>query len=129
ARESDPGTVTIEFQLSAEQRDLQALAHEFAERELRPVAPAEEFPPELLAKAARAGLTSYAIPREYGGGGVDPVTAALIAEELSWGCAGLAATIQATMFPVRPLVRFGTDEQRERWLPRLATREIGRAHV
>src|SRR5439155_5069211 len=70
-----------------------------------------------------AGLTSYAIPREHGGGGVDPVTSALIAEELSWGCAGLAATIQATMVPVRPLLRFGTDRQRERYLPRLASEE------
>jgi alkylation response protein AidB-like acyl-CoA dehydrogenase len=117
------GPVTIEFTPSDEQRALQALAHEFAERELRPVAPREEFPTGLLAKAARAGLTSYAIPREYGGGGVDSVTAALIAEELSWGCAGLAATIQATMFPVRPLVHFGTEEQRVRWLPRLASEE------
>jgi acyl-CoA dehydrogenase len=116
-------TVTIEFTLGDEQRELQALAHEFALRELRPVAPREEFPPDLLPKAARAGLTSYAIPCEYGGGGVDAVTAALIAEELSWGCAGLAATIQATMFPVRPLVRFGTEEQRARWLPRLASEE------
>jgi alkylation response protein AidB-like acyl-CoA dehydrogenase len=115
--------VTIEFQLSADQRELQRLAHEFAERELRPIAPREEFPPELLTKAARAGLTSYAIPREFGGGGVDSVTAALIAEELSWGCAGLAATIQATMFPVRPLLRFGSDEQRARYLPRLASED------
>jgi alkylation response protein AidB-like acyl-CoA dehydrogenase len=111
----------ISFEPTAEQRELQALAHEFAERELRPIASREELPPDLLAKAARAGLTSYAIPQEYGGGGVDNVTAALIAEELSWGCAGLAATIQATMFPVRPLLRFGTDDQRARYLPRLAS--------
>src|SRR5438105_7048538 len=115
--------IMIECELTAEQRELQALAREFAERELRPIAPREVFPPELLAKAARVGLTSYAIPREYGGGGVDHVTSALIAEELSWGCAGLAATIQATMFPVRPLLRFGTEEQRRRWLPRLASEE------
>jgi alkylation response protein AidB-like acyl-CoA dehydrogenase len=116
-------TSGISFELTDEQRELRALAHEFAERELRPIAPREEFPPELLAKAARAGLTSYAIPREYGGGGVDNVTAALIAEELSWGCAGLAATIQATMFPVRPLLRFGSEEQRARYLPRLASED------
>jgi alkylation response protein AidB-like acyl-CoA dehydrogenase len=117
----------ISFRLTDEQRELQALAHEFAERELRPIA-AEcdvrgEFPPELLAQAARAGLTSYAIPPEHGGGGVDAVTAALIAEELSWGCAGLAATIQATMFPVRPLLAVGTEEQRARYLPRLASED------
>jgi alkylation response protein AidB-like acyl-CoA dehydrogenase len=119
--------LTISFQLSDEQRELQALAHEFAERELRPIAAEwderEDFPPDLLAKAARAGLTSYAVPREHGGGGANAVTSALIAEELSWGCAGLASIFLATMFPVRPLLLAGTDEQRARWLPRLASEE------
>jgi alkylation response protein AidB-like acyl-CoA dehydrogenase len=117
----------IGFELTAEQRDLQRVAHEFAARELRPIAQEwderEEYPPDLLAKAARAGLTSYAIPAEYGGGGADAVTSALISEELSWGCAGLASTLQATMFPVRPLLRFGSDAQRERYLPRLASED------
>ncbi|MGH3103850.1 MAG: acyl-CoA dehydrogenase family protein [Gaiellaceae bacterium] len=120
-------TAGISFRLTPEQRELQALAHEFAEGELRPIAAEwderDDFPPNLLAKAARLGLTSYSIPAEYGGGGVDPVTAALIAEELSWGCAGLAATIQATMFPVRPLLSAGKEEQRERYLPRLASED------
>src|SRR5919201_6239980 len=124
---SSPAASGVSFRLTDEQRELQALAHEFAQRELRSVAlewdERDDFPPELLAKAARAGLTSYAIPREHGGGGVDAVTSALIAEELSWGCAGLAATIQATMFPVRPLLRFGTEEQRARYLPRLASED------
>src|SRR5439155_16296264 len=118
----------ISFALTSEQRDLQRVAREFAERELRPIAAEwderEDFPPDLLAKAARVGLTSYAIPAQYGGGDADAVTSALIAEELSWGCAGLAGTIQATMFPVRPLLRFGTDAQRDRYLPLLA-REDG----
>jgi len=114
----------IGFTLTDEQRELQRVAHEFAVRQLRPLAAEwderEEYPPRLLAKAAAAGLTSYAIPAEYGGGGVDAVTSALISEELSWGCAGLASTLQATMFPVRPLLRFGTDAQRQRYLPLLA---------
>jgi alkylation response protein AidB-like acyl-CoA dehydrogenase len=118
----------ISFEPTDEQRELQQLAHEFAARELRPIAPEwderEEYPPDLLAKAARVGLTSYAIPAEHGGGGADAVTSALISEELSWGCAGLASTLQATMFPVRPLVRFGTEAQRARYLPLLA-REDG----
>jgi alkylation response protein AidB-like acyl-CoA dehydrogenase len=117
----------ISFEPTAEQRELHRLAHEFAAGELRPIAAEwderEEYPPELLAKAARAGLTSYAIPAEYGGSGADAVTSALISEELSWGCAGLASTLQATMFPVRPLVRFGTDAQRNRYLPLLAREE------
>ena len=117
----------ISFELTDEQRELKRLAREFAERELRPIAAEcderEEFPPELLAKAARVGLTSYAIPEQYGGGGAGAVTSSLIAEELAWGCAALAGTIQATMFPVRPLLRFGTDAQRERYLPLLARDE------
>jgi acyl-CoA dehydrogenase len=117
----------IGFTLTDEQRELQQLAHGFAARELRPVAAEwderEDLPPGLLGKAARAGLTSFAIPAEYGGVGVGAVTSALIAEELSWGCAGLAATITATMFPVRPLLRFGTDEQKRRYLPWLAAEE------
>jgi alkylation response protein AidB-like acyl-CoA dehydrogenase len=117
----------IGFQPTEEQRELQRLAHEFAERELRPIArewdEKEDFPPELLAKAARAGLTAYAIPAEYGGGGVDAVTSALVAEELSWGCAGLAATLQATMFPVRPLLAAGTEAQKDRYLRRLASED------
>jgi alkylation response protein AidB-like acyl-CoA dehydrogenase len=117
----------ISFRLTPEQRELQRLAHEFAERELRPIAAEwdelEAYPPDLLAKAARVGLTSYAIPAEYGGGGADAVTSALISEELSWGCAGLASTIQATMFPVRPLLRFGSDAQRTKYLPLLAREE------
>jgi alkylation response protein AidB-like acyl-CoA dehydrogenase len=117
----------IAFELSDEQRELQALAREFAERELRPIArewdEREDFPPELLGKAAKLGLTSYAIPREHGGGGVDAVTSALVAEELSWGCAGLASVFHATMFPLRPLLFAGADEQRARYLPLLAREE------
>jgi alkylation response protein AidB-like acyl-CoA dehydrogenase len=117
----------IGFQPTDEQRELRRLAREFAERELRSISrewdEREDFPPDLLGKAARAGLTSYAIPEEYGGGGVDAVTSALVAEELSWGCAGLAATIQATMFPVRPLLRAGSEEQQEHYLRRLASED------
>jgi alkylation response protein AidB-like acyl-CoA dehydrogenase len=117
----------IAFELSAEQRDLRDLAHEFAERELRPIArewdDKEDCPADLLGKAAAVGLTAHAIPEQYGGGGVSAVTSSLIAEELSWGCAGLSAPIGATMFPVRPLLRAGTEEQKQRWLSRLASAE------
>ena len=120
-------TAGIAFELSPEQQELRELAHEFAEKELRPIArewdEREAHPPELLGKAAALGLTSYAIPAEYGGGGVSAVTASLITEELAWGCAGLSATFAATMFPVRPLLRSGTEEQRDRWLRRLAAPE------
>lgn len=115
----------ISFTLTEEQRELRDLARRFAAGELRPIAAEwderDDFPPDLLARAARVGLTSYSIPPEHGGAGVDAVGGALAAEELSWGCAGLAATINATLFPVRPLVRFGTEEQQARYLPWLAS--------
>jgi acyl-CoA dehydrogenase len=115
----------IGFELTPEQRELQALAREFAEQELRPLAAGADrtgvFPDGLLGRAARLGLCSHAIPAEYGGGGVPAVTSTLIAEELAWGCTALATTIGATMFPVRPLLAFGTDEQKRHWLPRLAS--------
>jgi alkylation response protein AidB-like acyl-CoA dehydrogenase len=120
-------TAGISFTLTAEQGELRDLAHDFAANELRPVAAEwdarNDFPPDLLAKAARLGLSATRVPPKYGGGGVDAVTAAIVAEELSWGCAGLAATIGATMFPVRPLSRFGTEEQRRRYLPQLASEQ------
>src|SRR5580765_6986410 len=117
----------ISFTLTPEQRELRELAHEFAANELRPIASEwdanDDFPRDLLPKAARLGLTATRIPREHGGVEVDAVTASIVAEELSWGCAGLAATIGATQFPVRPLLRFGTEEQKERYLPMLASEE------
>jgi alkylation response protein AidB-like acyl-CoA dehydrogenase len=117
----------ISFTPTPEQRELRDLAHEFAANELRPIAAEcdqrDDFPRDVLAKAARLGLTSHAIPPEYGGAGVDAVTGALVGEELSWGCAGLAATINATLFPVRPLLRYGSDEQQARYLPWLASED------
>ncbi len=117
----------IGFQPTDEQRELQRLAHEFAERELRPISrewdEREDFPsgPAREGGASRADLVRD--PEEHGGGGVDAVTSALVAEELSWGCAGLAAPIGATMFPVRPLLRAGTAEQQEHYLRRLASED------
>ncbi len=117
----------IGFELSSEQRELRDLAHDFAERELRPIA--REWDERRIARRnCSAGRRRSGSPRTRS----RPSTAAaasrqlrpsLIAEELSWGCAGLSAPIGATMFPVRPLLRSGTDEQKQRWLTRLASEE------
>ena len=118
----------IGFELSPEQRELRELAHEFAERELRPIArewdEREDCPADLLAQGggARAHL-----PRDPGrvrrGRRVARSPRRSSREELSWGCAGLSAPIGATMFPVRPLLFAASEEQRQRWLPRLASEE------
>lgn len=118
----------IDFELTDEQKAAVQMAHEFAENELRPIA-AEwdqkgEFPKDLvLGKATEAGLTTMAIPEEYGGGGVDPITSALTSEELFWGCAGLATSIGANNLATAPILVAGTEEQKKKWLTMLCSGE------
>ena len=107
--------------MSELERDLVDLAHDFAEREIRPVAPhhdeTEEFPWDVYRKAAAIGLTCYDLPETFGGGGVESVlTQCLIAEELSWGDGPIANAITSNGFFAGPILRMGTDEQRERWV-------------
>jgi alkylation response protein AidB-like acyl-CoA dehydrogenase len=114
----------IDFEMTDEQRAAVDMAHEFAENELRPIAEEwdrkGEFPADLLLpKACQAGLTSAAIPEEYGGGGLDPLTSAMVMEELSWGCAGLATSIGANNLATAPILIAGNDEQKQKWLPKL----------
>jgi len=103
------------------ERDLVALAHDFAEREIRPVArhhdETEEFPWEVHRKAAEIGLTCFDLPETFGGGGVESVLAqCLISEELSWGDGPIANAITSNGFFAGPILRMGTEEQRERWV-------------
>lgn len=121
----------IDFTPTDEQKAAVQLASDFAENELRPIA-AEcdrdaRFPGELLAKAAEAGFLSAAIPEEYGGGGLDPITCAMIFEELFRGCAGLATSIGINTLAAEPIMLAGNEDQKQRWLPRLCVPEGGRA--
>jgi len=114
----------IDFELTDEQKAAVEMAHDFAANELRPIA-AEwdekgEFPADvILKKASEAGLTTAGIPEEYGGGGLDPLTSAMVFEELFWGCAGLATSIGANGLATAPIILAGTEEQKKKWLPRL----------
>ena len=107
--------------MSEVERDLVDLAHDFAEREIRPVArhhdETEEFPWEVVRKAAAIGLTCYDLPETFGGGGLESVLAqCLIGEELSWGDGPIANAITSNGFFAGPILRMGNDEQRERWV-------------
>jgi alkylation response protein AidB-like acyl-CoA dehydrogenase len=104
--------------------ELLATARDFAVRELRPVALAydesEEFPRDLLDRAAELGLTCYDLPAEYGGGGVASLRdCCAVIEELTWGDSPIALVIAQGGFFARPLLTLGSAEQKERWLPRL----------
>jgi acyl-CoA dehydrogenase len=108
------------------ERELVALAHEFATNEIRPVArqydESEAFPAEVVRNAARVGLTSFDLPEAYGGGGIDSVrTACLIAEELAWGDSPIGSLIGSASFFAHPLAALATEEQRQRWIPPLCT--------
>jgi acyl-CoA dehydrogenase len=115
------------------ERDLVALAHEFAANEIRPVAArfdeTEEFPADVIRKAAKVGLTGFDLPEEHGGGGIDSVrTACLIGEELAWGDAPIGSLIGSASFFADPLAALATEEQRDRWIRPLAPVQRRPAH-
>jgi acyl-CoA dehydrogenase len=110
----------------AEQLELVALAHEFAEKEIRPVAAqhdeSEEYPWDVFYKAAEVGLTSFDLPEEFGGGGIHSLTTGCkIYEELAWGSSAIAQLIEGGTFFSGPILAMGTQEQKERWIPQLCT--------
>jgi alkylation response protein AidB-like acyl-CoA dehydrogenase len=115
----------VSFELTEEQKQFQELAHDFAENEIRPVAPrydeAEEFPWEVIQKAHQLGLMTYAIPEAYGGAGVTSAfTGALVSEELAWGCAGIATAMGGTGLCAAPILLAGNEAQKIKYLGRLA---------
>ncbi len=110
----------MDFSLSEEHIELQKWAHEFAEKEIRPVAAdydaSEEYPWPVLAKAAQAGLYSLDL---YLQAQADPtgLTLPIVMEEVFWGCAGIGLCIFGTGLPLSALAAAGTQEQLMRWGP------------
>ncbi len=119
----------IDFGLTDEQKDFQKLAHDFAVKEIRPVAEhydaTEEMPWEVMKKAHKLGLTTFYFPEEYGGGGVhDPITHFIINEELAWGCAGIQTCISGTGLAAAAIMGMGTEEQKQKWIPMFCGEEL-----
>ena len=118
----------MDFQLSADQLAIQALARELADAEIAPYAADwdrdHRFPDELIPKLAELGLMGVCVPEEYGGAGADFLSYVLVLEELSRADAGVGVTVAVhTSATTLPLMAFGTDEQRERFVPPLARGE------
>ena len=110
----------IDFSLSDELLAIQARAREFARAEILPIA-AEydrkaEVPPGIIQKAKKAGLLNVTIPEEYGGMGYGALQSAIIAEELGAACSGISITLLVNGLALTPLMLFGTEEQKERFL-------------
>jgi len=118
----------MDFSLTGEQREIQTLAREFAQAEIEPNAAAwdreHRFPVELYEKLADLGLMGVCVPEELGGAGTDFLSYILVLEELSRGDAGVGVTVAVhTSACTLPILGFGTDEQRERFVPPLARGE------
>src|SRR6266545_7877417 len=109
----------VSFALTDEQRALRELAHDFAEKEIRPKAAEYDkhstHPADVIAKAHELGLMNTHIPEELGGLGLSIFDGILIGEELSWGCSGIAVSIVANQLGAAPVMLAGTDEQKQEW--------------
>jgi alkylation response protein AidB-like acyl-CoA dehydrogenase len=118
----------VDFEPTAEQKEIQALARDFARQEIEPHAGEwdreHRFPRDTFAKLAELGLMGACIPEEYGGAGTDFVSYILVLEELSRADAGVGVTVAVhTSAVTLPLLLFGTDEQKSRFVPALARGE------
>ncbi len=119
----------MNFELSAEQKEIQTLARDFAQAEIEPRAAEwdreHHFPKELFGKLAELGLMGACVPEEYGGAGTDFLSYILALEEISRADAGVGVTVAVhTSAVTLPILTFGTDEQRSRFVPPLARGEL-----
>ncbi len=110
----------IDFTLTDDQKALQDMAREFAEKEMRPRAAeydqGHDFPQDVMRKAFEVGFLSCTIPAEYGGGGIGELETAIISEELAWGCAGMYTTMMANSLAFTPILLYGSDAQKKKYL-------------
>ena len=110
----------VSFDLSSEQQQLKALAHDFSVKEVRPIAAHHdetgEWPEKLLRKAFEIGLINCHIPEQFGGQGLSTFDACLVDEELGFGCTGITTALTANSLAQMPVIIAGTDEQKKEWL-------------
>jgi short-chain 2-methylacyl-CoA dehydrogenase len=118
----------MDFDLTDEQRLLRDTVRDFARHEVAPVAEeldrTKSFPYELVAKMGELGLMGIPFPEEYGGGGADTLAYALAVEELTRIDSSVAITMAAhTSLGTMPIHLWGTDDQKDDWLPQLCSGE------
>ncbi len=113
----------VDFTLTDEQKDIRDMAHDFAEKEIRPVAwdfdKDSTWPEEIIKKAWEVGLMNSHTPEEYGGPGLDYLTGCLIEEELGWGCSGIGTSLMCNGLATAPIGLGGSEEIKKEYLGRL----------
>ena len=110
----------IGFNLTPEQKTLQDKARRFAKEVMLPIAAVHDregtFPLDVMEKAYQQGFFTPLIPRKYGGQGIGVLDNCIMAEELAAGCMGMYVSIFVSTLALYPIIRFGTEDQRERFL-------------
>ena len=116
------------FYLTDEQRMIRDLSRKVARERIAPVAAehdeTESYPADIMKLLAEQGLFGVWIPEEYGGTSMGALAVALVAEEIAWACAATATNWGATPLGGYPILLAGSDDQKRRYLPRLATGAI-----
>ena len=118
----------MDLDLTDEQRDIQRLVRDFAQGEVKPVAEeldrTKAFPYEIVQKLGKLGLMGIPHPQEYGGGGAGNLAYTLAIEELARVDSSVGITVAAhTSLGTWPIVAFGSESQKQEWLPRLTSGE------
>ena len=118
----------MDFMLTKQHEMARTLFKEFAEKEVKPLAQevdeTEVFPRETVEKMAKAGFLGIPVPKEYGGQGCDPLTYAMCVEELSKVCGTTGVIVSAhTSLCCDPIMTYGTEEQKQKYLVPLAKGE------
>lgn len=119
----------LAYPLTDEQRQIQEMARDFADREIAPIAREVDLndlsiPEPLIQKMAAGGFFGMLISPEYGGAGLDAVSVGLVTEQFCRASLGLGSVIQRNLLVGDVLEKHGTDEQKQRWLPGIASGEI-----
>ena len=114
----------VDFTLTDEQHDMREMAHDFAEKEIRPVAWDYDrdatWPGEILDKAWELGLMNNHLPTEYGGAGLSVLDGVIIAEEISWGCSGIGTSLSCNSLASAPILLAASEELKQEYLGRLS---------
>jgi acyl-CoA dehydrogenase len=114
----------LDFTLTEQQRNIRELAHDFAEKEIRPVAWEYDrdatWPQEIIKRAWAVGLMNSQLPEKYGGAGASYAEGVLIGEELAWGCAAIATTLGINELAATPVLLGGSEQIKAKYLGMLA---------
>ncbi|MDR3258009.1 MAG: acyl-CoA dehydrogenase family protein [Fusobacteriaceae bacterium] len=115
----------MDFKFSEAQLMLQKMAREFAENEVLPIAEEvdkeHKFPAENFAKMAKIGFTGIGTPVEYGGSGVSDIEKVIVVTEIAKKCASTAAVLSIHTIFAQAIMKYGTDEQKKKYLPLMAS--------